>query len=113
MSNEFVYWVADKLKRRRWSYGELARAADVSQSLVSKTLSGHVSPSSDFVIKVAQALGEPPETALRLAGFLEGEPLTDEDRESIQEGLELLRGMPSDVRQLALRLLRALYCDEE
>lgn len=113
MSDEFVYWLADKLRRRHWTHRELARQADVSQSIVSKTLSGHVSPSSDFVIKVAQALGEPPETALRLAGFLPGEPLTAEDRESIREGTELLRGMPPDMRQIALRVLRALFRGDE
>lgn len=113
MSNEFIYWLADKLKRKSWSQRELANRTGFSHSLIGKVISGAMPPSAEFCIKAAQALGEPAETALRLAGFLPGEPLGKEDQEAIREGLELLRGMSADKRRLAIRLLRFLYQDEE
>lgn len=109
MSDELRAWISEELERRHWSHRELARQSDLSNSLVSKTLSGKMSVSITFCYKVAQALAESPEKLLRLAGIL---PPTSEDA-TLQELIDLARNLPPDQRKEALRYLRFLYQREK
>lgn len=107
MSDRLRAWVGQELERRGWSYGELARRANISRPLVSRTLSGDMSASADFCIKIAQALEEAPETVLRLADILP-QSLT-EDASTLEEINDILHNLTPEKRKEALRYIRYLY----
>lgn len=110
MSEALRLWLSQELDRRGWSHRELARNTGFSQSLVSKTLSGERNPSADFCIKVAQVLGESPETLLRLAGILPpGPPASPSDNPTLQELVELARNLPPEQLKELLRYTHYLY----
>jgi transcriptional regulator with XRE-family HTH domain len=108
VSNKLRTWLTEELDRLGWSYGELSRRAEVSRPLISRTLSGDMPPSADFCIKIAQALGEPPEKVLRLADILPQLPGA-EDELTIEEINDALRGMTPEQRKEALHYIRYLY----
>jgi len=72
--NGFTAWLNDTIRSRGWSISELARRSGFSQSLASDVLNEKADPSANFVISVANALGESPEALLRLAGHLPDAP---------------------------------------
>lgn len=106
MSDELRVWLSEELEQRHWSHRELARRTGLSQSSVSKTLSGERSASINFCNKIAHALGESPEKVLRLAGIL---PTALEDDPTLREAIDLLRNLPPSQYKEALRFLRFLY----
>ena len=108
MTERLRDWVSKELERRGWSYGELARRADVSRPLVSRTLSGDMDASADFCIKIAQALGEAPEKVLRLANILPQLPASEDDP-TVREIYDILGNMTPEQRKEALRYIRYLF----
>ena len=109
MSDTLRVWITQKIEKRGWSYRELARQANISHALISRTLSGDMTPSADFCIKVAQALDVSPEMVLRLAGILPAAPpATLADDAALQELVELARTLSSDKRKELLRYTRYL-----
>lgn len=98
--------IIDETKQRGWSYSELARRADVSQSLVSKTVAGDISPSADFCIKVARAFGEVPEKLLRLAGIL---PASSASDDTVQQLTDIARNLPPEMQEQILDFAKFLY----
>lgn len=106
MSDGLTTWLNQELEQRGWSQAELARRADVSRPLVTRTLSGDMPASADFCIKVAQALGEAPEKILRLAGIL---PASADDDPTLAELQDIVKNLPPSQRKEALRYLRYLY----
>jgi transcriptional regulator with XRE-family HTH domain len=104
MSEAFRTWLSEELNRLSWSHRELARRTGLSQSIVSKTLSGERKPSADLCIKAANATGHAPETVLRLAGIL---PESSDDS-TLTEAMDTLKSLPPDRRKQALDYLRYL-----
>jgi transcriptional regulator with XRE-family HTH domain len=78
-----VEWLQGQLQARQWSNNELARQAGLSSSGVSQVMTGVKKPGLKFCFGVAEALNEPPEKVLRLAGFLPKVPARDEEIEEI------------------------------
>ena len=107
MTDNLANWIAEEAKRRGWSYRELARQAGVSQTLISRTLAGDMSVSADFCIKIALALGEPPERVLRLAKKIPLLPDSEGDP-TLSEIIDMLRNMSPEQRQETLRYVRYL-----
>ncbi|MCL4300562.1 MAG: helix-turn-helix transcriptional regulator [Anaerolineae bacterium] len=107
MSNLSV-WLAEETKERGWSYRELARRAGISQSLISKILSGDTKPSINFCNKIAHALGESPEKVLRLAEILPSSQASNDDS-ILAELQDIVKNLPPGQRKEALRYLRFLY----
>lgn len=108
MSDALRTLVAREIEQRSWSHRELARRTGLSQSLISKTLSGERSASADFCVKVAEVLEEPPEKLLRLAGILPSPP-TSEDDLALIEIRDIVNHLSLQQRKEALRYLRFLY----
>jgi len=75
---EFILYVISKLEEKSWTKRRLASEAGISSALVHKVLSpknlreGHIPISQKFCLRVADALSEPPEKLLALAGHLPG-----------------------------------------
>lgn len=114
MSEALRLWLSQELDRRGWSHRELARQTGFSQSFVSKTLSGERSISVKFCTKAAEALGESPDTLLRLAGILPpSSPASPSDNPLLQEIVELARNLPPKQLKELLRYTRYLYRSDQ
>lgn len=107
MSDELRVWISEELERRHWSHRELARQSGLSNSLVSKTLSGKMNVSITFCYKIAKAFDVPPEKVLRLAGILPTGPASDED--TLQELIELARNLSPEDQKEILEYVRFRY----
>lgn len=107
MSDELRAWLSQEIEQRHWSHRELARQSGLSNSLVSKTLSGKMNVSITFCYKVAHALGESPEKLLRLAGILPPSPASEDD--TLQELIELARSLPPEDQKEILEYVRFRY----
>jgi transcriptional regulator with XRE-family HTH domain len=106
--SEFLAWLEEALSERQWNYSELARQAGVSPAAVSQVFSGRQKPGLQFCFGVAEALGEPPERVLRLAGYL---PLKPEIDETLEEILYLYRRMTPEARAYLRVIARAFAQD--
>lgn len=72
------------------SQAQLARRLGVSQSTVSRWMSGD-RPSADDVIKVAQRLGEDPVRLLQVAGYIEAMTPPEPGQQLSPRGAERIR----------------------
>jgi transcriptional regulator with XRE-family HTH domain len=106
----FGRWLLAELETRRWSMRELARQTGVSESTISRIVSGKRNPSSRLCREIAGALHVPPETVFREAGLL---PDSDEDAPGVKEALYLFRELPDDEQRRILLIMRALLEEQE
>ncbi len=89
---------------------ELARRCDVSESTISRIVSGKRNPSSDLCRRMAQVLQLPPETLFREAGLL---PSAPEKSPAANEALYLFRQLPEAERVRILLIMRTLLEEQE
>lgn len=101
----FGRWLLAELASRRWSMRELARQTGVSESTISRIISGKRNPSSRLCRSMAKALHVPPVTIFREAGLL---PDSDEEAPGVREALYLFRELPGDEQRRILLIMRAL-----
>lgn len=103
--SELTTWLNQEVDQRGWSFNELARRADVSSGHVSLVMTERQKPGYEFCVKVANALDEPPENVLRLAGLLPPipEPVAEE-----REMLNLFRQLPRASRIVIIRILQVI-----
>jgi transcriptional regulator with XRE-family HTH domain len=106
----FGKWLLQELEERRWSMREFARRCGVSESTISRVVSGKRNPSSDLCRKMAEVLHLPPERVFRKAGLL---PQTPEESPGIKEALYLFRQLPEDERVRILLIMRTLLEEQE
>jgi transcriptional regulator with XRE-family HTH domain len=106
----FGKWLLSELETRRWSMRELARQTGVSESTISRIISGKRNPSSRLSRRIANALHVPPETVFREAGLL---PDVNEEAPGIKEALYLFRELPDDEQRRILLIMRALLEEQE
>lgn len=107
MSDELRAWLSEELEQRHWSHRELARQSGLSHSLVSKTLAGERKVTITFCYKIAQALDQPPDKLLRLAGILPTWPASEDA--TLQELIELARTLPPEDQKEILEYVRFRY----
>jgi transcriptional regulator with XRE-family HTH domain len=90
------------LTRRGWSQGDLARAAEISPSLVSKHLSEddwrRVKPSPANLARYAPILDVPYEELMRMNGYLPGEASIPAETDQVE----------ADIRATVAKLLQAV-----
>lgn len=106
---EFVSWLNQELESRGWSYSELARRADVSQSMVSKVMSFNASPGLDFCIGIANAFHTTTETVLRKAGILPSLPYDQLEDMNLKELYDLMRNLTPRDRLEVMEYARLRY----
>lgn len=106
----FGRWLLEHLENKRWSMRELARRCDVSESTVSRIVSGKRNPSPDLCRRMAQVLELPPETVFRAASHL---PHVDDRSPKEEEALHLFRRLPDGERDRVLLIMRALLEAQE
>jgi transcriptional regulator with XRE-family HTH domain len=106
----FGKWLLEELSKRRWSMREFARRCEVSESTISRIVSGKRNPSSELCRRMAKVLQLPPERIFREAGLLPDAP---EDSPGVKEALYLFRQLPEDERLRVLLIMRTLLEDQE
>ena len=106
MSDKLQTWLQEETTRRGWSYRELARQAGVSQSNMSRVVTGDMPASADFCIKVATALDITPAYVLTLAGILPDEPTPASTGPITSEIMHLVENLPPEKRKQVLEYVR-------
>jgi transcriptional regulator with XRE-family HTH domain len=101
----FGLWLLSELETRRWSMRELARQTGVSESTISRIISGKRNPSTRLSRRIAEALHLPPETIFREAGLL---PESNEEAPGVREALYLFQELPEDEQRRVLLIMRTL-----
>lgn len=96
--DNFTEWLNDQLKMRGWINVDLARAARISESQISRVISGGRQPGPDFCTAVARGLGLDPVLVFRNAGLL---PEADrpEDDPSFQEMYSIMKQLKPALRE--------------
>jgi transcriptional regulator with XRE-family HTH domain len=100
-----IEFLEAELARRAWRPADLARAANVPDATISHILNGSRRAGPEVCSALARGLDEPPERIFRLAGLLPPLPPAVEEE---HEAVRILRGLPSDLRAAAMRILRSL-----
>lgn len=89
---------------------ELARRCEVSESTISRIVSGKRNPSSQLCRRIARVLQLPPERVFRKAGLL---PHTGDQSPGVKEASYLFRQLPEDERLRILLIMRTLLEEQE
>lgn len=110
MSNKLPTWVRSKLKERGWSQRELARQCGLSNTTISKVLTGSLQPSRDFCHAMADAFGVSYGDVAALAGLESPTPLSESPTLDpyIASIIEAAAALPEEKRAEAVYLLKAL-----
>ena len=103
--SELVDWLGAELRQRGWSQTELGKRAGLSRAAVSMVMTGQQGPGLQFCLGVAEALDEPPESVLRLAGFLPHRSVRDQ---LLEEIVFCFDRMTPEARRYFVRIARAL-----
>ena len=94
-----------ELERRRISMRELGRLAGFSATQVSDVINGNVPASANFVIAMANALGEDPVSLLHMAGHLSDPPPPTDLDSTVGD---IFRSLPDTQRHAVAILLSGL-----
>lgn len=118
VNDNLVAWLIAQRDERGWSFREIARRAGISHTTISQVVAGQRVPTFDFCADVARALGEQPETLLRLAGLLPARihlsEYDDETRRDVELIAEILsRLSPARRRRMARELVHIARLVEE
>ena len=107
MGTKLGEWVFRARERKRLSQRQLAELARVSQSTIQSIEANDHVPKAPVLVALAQALGQSPESVLRIAGIL---PPKAEARDPHFEVLETLWDMAPDwkKRDIVMQLRAAL-----
>lgn len=105
---KLIQWIEEQLRQRDWRPADLARAAKVRDSTISRILNGNAKAGPELCNAIAEALDVPPVEIFRVAELLppsQGtiDELTDDEAELIRLYRQL---SPGDVRSYALLFLR-------
>jgi len=98
-------WIRAQLDERGWRPADLARHAGLTNATLSRILNGTRQAGPEVCTAIANALGVPPEYVFRLAGLLPTLPPVVEQE---KEALGLFRALDTQMRSVALRILRTL-----
>jgi len=105
---EFTAWLENELAKRGWTPADLAHAAGLGNSTVTRILNGGRNPGPEFCRSVAKALAEPEETVFRQAGLLSPLP-ADENDLTLGALLDIVKRLPRDEREELLWYADARY----
>ncbi|MHB9108563.1 MAG: helix-turn-helix domain-containing protein [Armatimonadota bacterium] len=89
---EFRQWLLEEMKRRGWTFAELARQSDMTVSHLTRVASGERIPGAKTCISIARAFRLPAEEVLRRAGLIP-------PARGAVEGLEELQAYYRDLTQ--------------
>jgi len=99
----FGEWLKATLEDKGWTQGELGRRSGVSRGAISNIISKRRLPSPESCVNFAKAFNIPPETVLRMAGYL---PEIDADSATTRKILEYARRLPEEDRKQILEFMK-------
>jgi transcriptional regulator with XRE-family HTH domain len=102
MKITFGEWLKTQLKERDMTQSELAAKIDVHPPQVSRLISGERTPTSDILVKIADALLLPRETVLAAAGIMQQATEGDEWDRRVQH---LLKQFPLEEKKKIVKRL--------
>lgn len=98
--SKLVEWIEDQLRQRDWRPADLARAAGVRDSTISRVLNGSAKAGPELCSAMAEALGVSPVEVFRYAGLLPPSYGTTNDLSQDEaEWLEIYRSLDPDRRK--------------
>jgi transcriptional regulator with XRE-family HTH domain len=104
--NKFGDWLVEQRELKGISQNKLAEKMNFSQAAVSRVESGKVSPTSDFIIAVAEALDMPLELVYRRGGLLPPKPERDE---WVEKTSLLMSKLPAESRNFLEQMIKYMY----
>ena len=105
MVDDLASWLRQEVETRGWSLREMARRAGVSHTAIINVANGRTRPGASFCLKIARALGVPPEEVYRRAGLL---PPTPAESASLLEANFLFAQLSESEQETVLTMMRAL-----
>lgn len=112
MMETFGDWLATEMRTRNWSLSDLARAAGLRPSTLSRVISGTNKAGPSVCRAVAKALKAPEETVFRKARLLSPLPGPTDDI-ILQELQEVARSLSPDERREVLEYATWRYRREQ
>jgi transcriptional regulator with XRE-family HTH domain len=103
-------WIEEELKKRHWSRAELAKRSGVSESQISRFMSGQRGIGEKSIRKIADALNYPPQKIFEMAGLLPKEKGKDS---RVAEATHLFSLLPDEQKESVLIFMRALIREKE
>jgi transcriptional regulator with XRE-family HTH domain len=107
--NQFAEWLEAEMTRRGWTQAELARRADVYQSVIGGILSRQRPLSADTARRLSRALGMSQHRLFVIAGLIDDEKTVEET--ILVEIARIMSRMDDDSRRRFLRIGEALSED--
>ncbi len=106
--SKFGNWIEEKLREERWKPADLARAANITESTISRIINQNAKVGSDVAKNIAKAFNESPEKVFRLAGLLPPLP-AGEDDVTLRDLIELAKRLPRGERLELLKYAEFRY----
>jgi transcriptional regulator with XRE-family HTH domain len=110
---DFVDWLEDEMKRRGWAPAELAKAAGMYPSTLSRILTRERSAGPEACNALAKALGLAPAVVFQRAGIMDPSPLTGIERDELLSQLVTLARQLSPAERRRLTRIAELYVAEQ
>jgi len=111
MKTSFAEWLLNQMKHAGLNQSELARRANVNQTVISRLLNEKAAPSTDTLRALAKVFGLPADQVFREAGIL---PQKGSKNEIIEQIEHVTDGLPEEEQQNVLEyaLLRKRLAEE-
>lgn len=108
-NNPFVEWLLQELVRRGWTQAELAKRADVYQSVIGGVTTRQRALGAETARRIARALGVSQHRLFVLAGLIDDEESAEEVM--LVEIARIMSRMDDDARHRFMRIGEALTED--
>lgn len=111
----FSDWIQAELDSRGWDQAELARRSQISDSHISRLVSGGRKPGQDSVKAIARAFRLPAEDVMRQAGILppKNVVLGSGDRRALVETMDKLASLSQESQRLIADLVDKVWRGEQ
>ena len=109
-TQEFTRWLEEEMRKRGWQPSDLANAAKMYSSTLSRILNQERKASPETCVAIANALNLPAEEVFRRAGLLPERPVYD-IRE--RRALFLFSRLPESIQQYILTTMEAFVDEQE
>jgi len=108
MPSKLGEWLQTELAKRGWSMRKLAMRSGLDPRSVSSAVRTGITPEVNSIIRMAEALGEDPVFALRLAGAV---PTLLPETTEEEKLLCIFRVLPHHLRQAVMWMVRGMRID--
>jgi transcriptional regulator with XRE-family HTH domain len=105
--SEFTDWLSNQLDTKNLSMRDLAKRSKLSQSNISKVISGKVAPTTGFCVAIAHALEVSEIDTLHRAGLITEKPVAM-DETMIREIMGIVLQLTPDQREFIMMFAKMI-----